>query len=309
MNPLTLTLIIHAQVNTEDENLDNESSCDGRSHCSNSTPAETAVGLSDTFGGDVDSVDGHERDTPTRATKSTTPVGTAVGLSDTFRGDVDSNDDGHERDTPTRPPNHTENRVNTNVRLNVGGISPDPNPNSNSGGEIHFGVGFGEKHTYTIADHNIRKQLKAGEDVMVKVGDRNCYVRVTVKSVFETGIRYECSGQHLYTLYNKDLHATIRMPTKDDPEHMFNHKNWGLIKKNIELKNGKPETWDHAHMYRNIQHPDMVCISFGLGKFKGLPPCVYSFNEKTKILLDDKNTSVQYRKLKRTYRDDYNTYS
>ena len=169
-----------------------------------------------------------------------------------------------------------------------------------------YSVGIGEHRNYTAQDLNLRQKLSVGVNIMVKDDEMTHYAPATVIDTFPSGIRYKCSGQHIFSLRNNQLHKTLRISTKENTKPDFNHTHWKIIHRNVDVQTVEPDVWMCGHIYRH-RHNDAACISFGKGKFRGLGSCRYTYEEKTKTLYDEKKTKVLFRKRKRTHGDNYGT--
>jgi hypothetical protein len=168
-----------------------------------------------------------------------------------------------------------------------------------------YARGIGEQPTHTDQDATLRDALDYGAILMVKSSPMNRCVRVTVTDMFPTGIRYVCSAQHAYTVPNSELHATMRLPICGDPPQTFNHTQWTVIHADMEVLHGQPAEWTHVFIHRNVRHPDKVCLSFGLGEFRGLDHWDREHDNGKATLHDEKGLKIVYRKRKKTYRNDY----
>ena len=169
-----------------------------------------------------------------------------------------------------------------------------------------YSVGIGENCPYTAQDLNLRRKLSVGVNIMVKDDGMTRYASATVIDTFPSGIRYKCSGQHIFSLRNNQLHKTLRISTKENTKPDFNHTHWKIIHRNVDVQTAEPGVWMCGHIYGH-RHNGAACISFGKGKFRGLRSCRYTYDEKTKTLYDEKKTKVLFRKRKRTHADNYGT--
>ena len=169
-----------------------------------------------------------------------------------------------------------------------------------------YSVGIGENYNYTAQDLYLRRKLSVGVNIMVRDDGMTRYAPATVIDTFPSGIRYKCSGQHIFSLRNNQLHKTVRISTKENTKPDFNHTHWEIIHRNVDVQTMEPDEWMCGHIYGH-RHNDAACISFGKGKFRGLRSCRYTYDEKTKTLYDEKKTKVLFRKRKRTHADNYGT--